>query len=152
MTLFLTRIIRKLFGERIEDVIVLGSRRRVGVEGVTSQGEVGSSSGLEGLTSQGEVGSPAGAGVPRAGWIMECPGVLVLWIAECASAGAGWIKDDDVDDDDCWTDDDGGKSCDPDADDDDDEDGWDDDVDDDGWIDGDPDDDDVRTSCLHMIP
>ena len=137
MTLFLTRIIRKLFGERIEDVIVLGSRRRVGVEGVTSQGEVG---------------SPAGAGVPRAGWIMECPGVLVLWIAECASAGAGWIKDDDVDDDDCWTDDDGGKSCDPDADDDDDEDGWNDDVDDDGWIDGDPDDDDVRTSCLHMIP
>ena len=76
--------------------MVLGSRRRVGLEGVTSQGEVGSSSGLEGLTSQGEVGSPAGAGVPR----------------------AGWIKDD---------------------------------FDDDG-IDGDPDDDDVRTSCLQMIP
>ena len=74
--------------------MVLGSRRRVGLEGVTSQGEgegegeglegvtsqgeVGSSSGLEGVTSQGEVGSPAGAGVPR----------------------AGWIKDDDVGDDD----------------------------------------------------
>ena len=117
--------------------MVLGSRRRVG---------------LEGVTSQGEVGSPSGAGVPRAGWIMECTGVPVLWIAECAfDAGAGWINDDD---DACWADDvddDGWIICDPDADDDD-EDGWNDDVDDDGWIDGDPDDDDVRTSCLHMIP
>ena len=113
MTLFLTRIILKLFGERIEEAMVLGSRRRVGLEGVTSQGEgegegeglegvtsqgeVGSSSGLEGVTSQGEVGSPAGAGVPRAGWIKDDD---VGDDDEDGVPRAGWIKDDDVGDDD----------------------------------------------------
>ena len=113
--------------------MVLGSRRRVG---------------LEGVTSQGEVGSPAGAGVPRTGWIKDDD---VCDDDDDGVPRAGWIKDDDVGDDDedgvpragCIKDDDVG--------DDDDHACWADDFDDDG-IDGDPDDDDVRTSCLQMIP